>query len=92
MPRTANVYIDSRSALSPGVRTLFHINGIECREIDVTDDPVKLDGLGDAERRLGLPLVELEGRFAAGSNIQQIARALGLKLHSGQPVDPKACC
>jgi hypothetical protein len=90
--RVAIVYTNTRSALPPAVRTLLRINDVECRVLDITDDPSTLDWIREKSRSLELPVVELEGRFTVCSNIQHVARTLKLQLSSTARALPNACC
>ena len=92
MQRVANVYVNSRSGLSPGIRTLLRVNGIEYGEIDVTDDAPRLDWIREKAGSLELPVVELAGKFVAGSNLLRVARVLDLKLPPWECTAPSACC
>ena len=92
MQRFAKVYVNSRSRLSAGIRALLDSNGIGYAEIDVTDDGSMLDSIREKARSLELPVVELDGKFAAGPNILLLARTLDLTLPPREPASPGACC
>lgn len=92
MQRVANIYVNSRSGLPLGIRALLDSNGINYTEIDVSDDTSMLDWIREKARSLELPVVELEGKFAAGPSVLLLARALDLRLPPQEPVSPGACC
>lgn len=92
MQRVANIYVNSRSGLPPGIRALLDSNGINYTEIDVTNDTSMLDWIREKARSLELPVVELEGKFAAGPSVLLLARALDLRLPPREPASPGACC
>jgi glutaredoxin len=90
--RVANVYVNSRSGLSPAVRALLESNGLAYAEIDVSEDASMLNRIREKARSLELPVVELDGKFAAGSSVLVLARTLDLKLPPREPTSPGACC
>lgn len=92
MQRVARVYVNGRLGLPPGITALLDGNGIDYAEIDVSDDASMLDWIREKARSLELPVVELEGRFAAGASVLLLARALDLTLPPREPVFPGACC
>lgn len=92
MQRIAKVYVNSRSGLSPGIRALLDSNGVAYTEINVADDGATLDWIREKARSLELPVVELDGTFAAGPSVLVVARALGLKLPPREPISRGACC
>lgn len=78
--------------MPPGVRALLDSNGIDYAEIDVADDAAPLDWVRETARSVELPVVELDGRFAAGPSILALARTFDLKRPSRGPTSPEACC
>jgi hypothetical protein len=60
-------------------------------EIDISDDA---DAQRHVSQRAGIsdwPVIELDGKFAAGSNIVALFRTLALEL-SARPGPPTGCC
>lgn len=93
MTRFANIYVSLQCRAPQGVKTLLAINGIEYMEIDVgADAPLRELACGTMGRR-HLPVVELDGVFAEGTNVREVARTLKLRLLVAR-VDPpaEACC
>lgn len=92
MQRVANVYMTSRSGFPSAIKSLLESNRIDYVEIDISDDLSMCDWIREKARSIELPVVEFDGRFAAGPSIPNLARALGLKLPPRDPVAPGACC
>jgi hypothetical protein len=91
MTRVARIYVTRGQTLTPGIRTLLATNQIPYLEIDISDD-------ADAQRlgaqQAGIsdwPVIELDGKFAAGGNIVALSRTLALEL-SARPGPPTGCC
>ncbi len=56
--------------------------GVAFREIDVTRDPRAADDLVRRTGRMGVPVIEIDGRPVVGFDQVQIDRLLGLKKGS----------
>jgi glutaredoxin-like YruB-family protein len=56
--------------------------GVAFREIDVTRDPRAADDLVRRTGRMGVPVIEIDGRPVVGFDQTQIDRLLGLKKGS----------
>lgn len=56
--------------------------GVAFREIDVTRDPRAADDLVRRTGRMGVPVIEIDGRPVVGFDQAQIDRLLGLKKGS----------
>lgn len=92
MNRFANIYVSEQCRAPQGVKTLLAINEIEYVEIDVSADaPLRELACGTAGQR-HLPVVELDGVFAEGTNVRDVARALKLRLLVARVGPPEACC
>lgn len=92
MDRQARIYISGQCRAPQGIKTLLAINGIQCVEIDVSDDRPMRELIRGRTGQGTLPVVELEGVFAAGTNILALAKTLGLSLLVSAPEPPGACC
>lgn len=92
MERFATVYVsDGREAL-PAIRTLLAINGIQCIEIDISNDRAAGERIAGTTGPIACPVVELDGVCAAGGDILALARALKLKVTGSAPGLSGACC
>lgn len=57
----------------------LHSRGVAFKEIDVTRNPKAADDLVRRTGRMGVPVVEIDGRPVVGFDQVQIDRLLGLK-------------
>jgi glutaredoxin len=92
MTRFANIYVCEQCRVPQGVKTLLAINGIECVEVDVSDDEPMRELICGKTGQGTLPVVELDGVFAAETNILVLAKTLGLRLMVSTREPPAACC
>lgn len=91
MNRMARIYVIRGQTLTPGIRVLMANNQIPYVEIDISDDA---DAQRQVSQRAGIsdwPVIELDGKFAAGCNIVALSRTLALEL-SAMPGPPAGCC
>lgn len=90
MNGTAKIYVVAIGAAA-GVKALLKNNAIPFTEIDLT-------GNAEAQRAIfgdsgwsGIPVVEIDGKRVAATDVSVLARELGLQLRA--PLGPPpACC
>lgn len=62
-------------------KTYLAGRGVQFREVDVSRDPVAARDLVRRTGQMGVPVIEIGGRYIVGFDQNQIGGALGLQAH-----------
>jgi len=87
----ATIYV-SGTGITRGMKTLLENDGIVCVTVDVSGNPERRTSVLEHPRGGGLPVIELDGRFATCQSIVVVARTLGLPLRKDGPGPPSTSC
>ena len=92
MDRQARIYTSGQCRAPLRIKTLLTMNGIECIEVDVSDDGAMRELIRGRTGQGTFPVVECEGVFSVGSDVVALAKTLGLRLRTSPADLPGACC
>lgn len=92
MTRRANIFVNGHTQTPTGIKTLLELNDLDYVEIDVSGDDVLREQIFAKARERVLPIIELDGTYAGGTDIMRLAHSLKLKLIIFDFTVPQSCC